>query len=222
MWPIEAKFWRCGLPLQWETPAEKPPLTSERAHVWLCHLAKAQLYLAHNTPAENRRAKQMIPADKANEFLLSRAWLRCILSAYTDNAEPQAIRIGITETGKPFATDYPSLHFNLSHSGEFVAIALSHRPVGIDMEKLRAVPDWQALANTMLPPAVIAEIAGFCGDQQQNEFLRRFTAYEACLKAHGVGFSGRTKIAYTENQQVFSLPEIPGYTGSVCEIIGKN
>jgi len=35
---------------------------------------------------------------------------------------------------KPFLPDYPSLHFNVSHTNNAVAIAISTSPVGIDIE----------------------------------------------------------------------------------------
>ena len=42
-----------------------------------------------------------------------------------------------TERGKPYFPQFPGLHFNLSHSGQLTLCALSHLPVGVDIEQLR-------------------------------------------------------------------------------------
>lgn len=33
--------------------------------------------------------------------------------------------------GKPYLRDYPNAQFNISHSGQFVACAVSDRPIGV-------------------------------------------------------------------------------------------
>lgn len=38
------------------------------------------------------------------------------------------------EQGKPYLPDYPEVHFNLSHSGSYVAIAVGHVTLGVDVE----------------------------------------------------------------------------------------
>lgn len=42
------------------------------------------------------------------------------------------------EMGKPYFSNY-DLHFNLTHSGGFVVLALSDRPVGVDIEAIRPI-----------------------------------------------------------------------------------
>ena len=39
--------------------------------------------------------------------------------------------------GKPFFPAMPHIHFNLSHSGDLALCALSDRPVGVDIERVR-------------------------------------------------------------------------------------
>lgn len=38
------------------------------------------------------------------------------------------------ENGKPYLTDYPEIHINFSHSGDYAACAVSNAPVGIDLQ----------------------------------------------------------------------------------------
>jgi len=78
----------------------------------------------------------------------------------------------------------PSLHFNLSHSGDLALIALAPVPVGVDLE--RDTPaDAQALAQAWFTPAEQARLA-----QGDDDFLSLWTAREAVLKARGTGLSG--------------------------------
>jgi len=41
------------------------------------------------------------------------------------------------EHGKPYFSDHPHCHFNLSHSGSFALCALDEYPVGADLEVIR-------------------------------------------------------------------------------------
>lgn len=54
---------------------------------------------------------------------------------------PLELVYGIGEQGKPYLKDYPELYFNLSHSGEYVALAVSDREVGIDVQEKRSVKE---------------------------------------------------------------------------------
>lgn len=40
--------------------------------------------------------------------------------------------------GKPYLTQYPDIHFNLSHSGDYVMCAVSEKEIGVDIQKIGA------------------------------------------------------------------------------------
>ena len=42
--------------------------------------------------------------------------------------------IARTDRGKPYFPSHPHLHFNLSHSGDFLVCALDDAPVGVDIQ----------------------------------------------------------------------------------------
>lgn len=44
------------------------------------------------------------------------------------------------ERGKPFLENYPKIHINISHSGEYVACAIGAKPVGVDIEQWKDRP----------------------------------------------------------------------------------
>ena len=42
-----------------------------------------------------------------------------------------------SENGKPFFPAYPDFHYNISHSGDYAALAFAGQPVGIDIQKIQ-------------------------------------------------------------------------------------
>lgn len=47
-------------------------------------------------------------------------------------------KLARTKTGKPYFPEHPNLHFSLSHSEDFLLIAIGTRPVGVDIECIQA------------------------------------------------------------------------------------
>ena len=86
-----------------------------------------------------------------------------------------------TASGKPFYADRPGLFFNLSHSGGYAVCAISHRPVGVDIQKRRNVNPgmWERI------------LCADKGDRQEerSDFFRLWSAKEACVKCTGAGLS---------------------------------
>ena len=220
------KIWQFPATEMWQSVAAAPALPNTGVHVWLCPLSEDPQLTQLLSDEEKARAANMEPEIKASEFALARGWLRVLLAAYVNAAEPLSIRLGIAENGKPFALDYPALHFNLSHSYEWMALAVSPQQVGIDIEKLRPVPDWRNLAEGLLTNLGVEEIANQPEADQAAAFLRQFTAREAYLKAAGTGLSHTTIMLERdfhtiamENQSygpTVPLPEMTGYVGQLC------
>ena len=50
----------------------------------------------------------------------------------------QDLRIARGEMGKPFALDYPRIHFNISHCAGCAALIFGDVDVGVDVERIRA------------------------------------------------------------------------------------
>lgn len=74
--------------------------------------------------------------------------------------------------------------FNLSHSGDFVMLAISDTPVGCDIERLhKAILSHHVFHKNEL--ALLSSLPE--GDARNREFLRLWTAKEAFLKAIGTG-----------------------------------
>lgn len=100
--------------------------------------------------------------------------------------EDKSIRLENLPSGKPVAfVDDKEVFVSVSHSGDFVACALSDTPVGIDLEAKREIkPDF-------LKRALNAEELEYV--KTSDDFLKIWTAKEAYLKLTGEGLSGLGK-----------------------------
>ncbi len=86
-----------------------------------------------------------------------------------------------TETGKPYLLD-SAINFNISHSGDWVAIAISKDgPVGVDIEIDHSTNLWREIMPNVSQDT---EIKNFYDNP-----LHLWTAKEAVLKMLGTGFS---------------------------------
>lgn len=87
------------------------------------------------------------------------------------------------EQGKPaFSGDTP-LWFNLSHSGDDIALLLSDEgEVGCDIEVVRPRDNWRTLANTVFSLGEHAEVEAERPDHQLAAFWRIWTRKEAIVK----------------------------------------
>ncbi|MCL1935081.1 MAG: 4'-phosphopantetheinyl transferase superfamily protein [Defluviitaleaceae bacterium] len=74
----------------------------------------------------------------ANNSLISDLIIRCkakeCLNLQNDNMTFLANKFG-----KPFLVGYPSFQYNVSHSGNCVAVSFSNKPIGIDIELINHI-----------------------------------------------------------------------------------
>ncbi|EAS9678456.1 4'-phosphopantetheinyl transferase AcpT [Salmonella enterica] len=90
------------------------------------------------------------------------------------------------EQGKPaFSTGTP-LWFNLSHSGDNIALLLSDEgEVGCDIEVIRPRDNWRSLANAVFSLGEHAEMEAEHPERQLAAFWRIWTRKEAIVKQRG-------------------------------------
>ena len=112
------------------------------------------------------------------------AWL-LLREACLRRGLPDVPPVAFGEHGKPFFPDYPSLHFNLSHTDTLVCAALSASPVGIDAQTLITASD--AVVRRVLSPAERKLLAE--ADDKAALFTRFWTQKEAYAKQTGEGLS---------------------------------
>ena len=89
------------------------------------------------------------------------------------------------EHGKPILKDHPDIHFNISHCKNGIAVAVSDKPIGIDIESYREVSD------SLLRYTMNEEEQRII--QTSDDPIRTFTEYwtkkEAVFKLRGTGIT---------------------------------
>jgi len=90
--------------------------------------------------------------------------------------------VGTNADGKPYLLERTDIHYNLSHSGDYVALAMSDMAVGIDIEKLR-------IGKNPLAKRFFAEEEYQYLEQAWSDdaFTRMWTRKESVIKACGIG-----------------------------------
>jgi 4'-phosphopantetheinyl transferase len=137
--------------------------------------------------AEESRAARFHSSATRERYLRAHGALRAILSRATD----APLDFAETEKGKPYLPGAPELKFNLSrsHGMALIAVALEV-DVGVDVERLRPIAEYQAIAERFFPPSQAAAFAETPAVARELDFFRRWTQIEAMLKARGVGLYG--------------------------------
>ncbi len=117
----------------------------------------------------------------------------------------------IGEKGKPEPGGLQGIHFNISHSGEWVVAALSPFHVGVDVERIRKVPE--GVANRFFSEKEKAWLASANNEQEKAEiFFTLWTLKESFLKAIGTGLT-RSLSTFTvvrESHGLFRIEEDSG------------
>jgi 4'-phosphopantetheinyl transferase len=134
------------------------------------------------TPAELALCDRCRLPHVRQRKIVARARLRQILGKYLDRL-PQEIEISTGLQGKP---QVAGIEFNLSHSGDLVAYAVSDRPVGIDIERIRSM-NLSGIIQRFFAPSEFAAWQKLPESEQETAFFRTWTIKEAYLKAIGTG-----------------------------------
>lgn len=101
----------------------------------------------------------------------------------------------IGEHGKPSLREYPDIHFNMSHCRAGIAVAVSDKPVGIDIECLGRLIDKNGDLNMSLAEYVLSpeELEHVLSGDSDLEFTKFWTQKEALVKLIGTGIDDDLK-----------------------------
>ena len=162
-------------------------MNSGEIQVWVVSLDKLpDGSLPAPTAGELARADRLIPGLR-QRYLRAHGALRHILGRFAG----AHLDFALTPTGKPYLPSVPELRFNLSRSHGMAAIAVALEvDVGVDIERLRPMPEYQAIAERFFPPSEAAALADLPLAEREGAFFQRWTRIEAMLKATGVGLYG--------------------------------
>lgn len=147
---------------------------------------------------------------KQIEWIAGRFLVKNMVKDLIDgDVELYNIKISYREEGAPFLEQYPSVAISISHSGNYVAVALCTKlkKVGLDIERSDYIPD-EAFMKVAFTHREIAEIKFNKG----KEIMKLWTIKEAFLKYIGRGFNERLHSVEVLNHSVL-------YNGNQADIL---
>lgn len=156
------------------------------------------------TQSEHERARCFRSESTRSLFVFGRSWLRSTLAREL-NVGPLEVPLETNQFGKPRLTPSRNpggLEFNLSKSGNWVAMVLSRRFwVGIDVEDLDREKGILEFADQFLSDREMSLVRD--ADRPERLALHYWTAKEACLKCTGTGLQSppdRCEISWLESE----------------------
>lgn len=175
---------------------------------------------------EDRRRAAAFKFDRdRHRFIRAHAALRRILSRLC-GVPPHNVPLQVDAHLKPILPSEYAFHFNLSHSEERALLIVSHAaPVGIDLERVRPMPDTDELAARHFSPRECAYLQTVpAGADRERAFFRCWTRKEAFVKCTGVGLrtdlrrieSGFEGDSRVEGVLIRSLPDDEDFAAAIA------
>ena len=123
----------------WNRPSAMAFGFSENVNVWRLQVSTCYSLVGRFQsvldPLEQARAAAYQQESARSQFVIAHGILRFLLAKYLEKA-PSDIQFAAGENGKPFIKSIAGIeiHYNVAHSGDWILIAISGNPVGIDVE----------------------------------------------------------------------------------------
>jgi 4'-phosphopantetheinyl transferase len=182
-------------------PRALPTLATGEVHVWrVAHNPQCLPPIAWESalsPDEHARAARFAFHRDRNSYITTRAVLRELLGQYLSTS-PAEIQFHYAERGKPSlahtasapspTTGNPPIHFNVSHTRGIALLAFSpDRRLGIDVELIRPIDNWEDIARRFFSQNELAELRALPPHQRDEGFYTCWTRKESYIKARGEG-----------------------------------
>lgn len=146
---------------------------------WLTPSRRAELLALLSSEERQRLRSWRQPGDR-DHFLLGRGLLRQRLGEAL-GLEPARLHFRLGPQGKPALDERGAMQFNLAHSGALVLLALHpRRPVGVDVERQRPVPNWEAIARRHLPSGGCEALLALPPRSSQAAFCSSGAGWRRC------------------------------------------
>lgn len=149
-------------------------------------------YLTLLNEEEQTKQRRFYFEKDRHQYLITRSFLRIILSLYESQVTPKQWQFQRQYHGKPFITTPVTkpLYFNLSHTAGKIVIAIScHNGVGIDIENINRESNLKEIAKTIFSHDEFNFFSQLAPSEQPNYFFLLWTLKESYVKAQGKGIS---------------------------------
>ncbi len=144
---------------------------------------KALSYIPEN---KQKRIKRFLKYEDSLRTLIAEVLIRKIImqELKIPNGE---IFFKINNYGKPYLKDWDEFHFNISHSGKWVVCAISNKPVGIDVERIKDLNI--KIADRFFSKEEVEDLYKIKKSERLKYFFDLWTLKESYIKADGRGLN---------------------------------
>jgi 4'-phosphopantetheinyl transferase len=170
----------------------RPP-GDEEVHIWSATLDRSESEVAQLTTLlsddERTKAARFSRAENRTHYIVTRGLLRQLLAAYV-GVDAAKLQFSYGPQGKPALIEGQGWQCNVAHSHGRALLAVTRAgPVGVDLERLRVMPEADAIAARYFSEAEHEIYRRLSVSERSSAFLLAWTRKEAVLKADGTGVS---------------------------------
>jgi len=177
----------------WAAPAACPYLLNNGVDVWRININDSlpfvDNFLTIMNTGEIARTNRYLYATDKNRAIITRGSLRFLLGKYL-NKKPSSLLFEVAKNNKPYLKNESgsALHYNISHSGNWVILAVADKEVGVDIEYINPQFDYQDILTDNFSEDEISFIM-----ENPEHFFTLWTRKEALTKATGIGLDDHLK-----------------------------
>ncbi len=125
---------------------------------------------------------------------------------------PNEILIKRTENGKPYCEN-TQIHFSIGHCKDVVICAVSHSPIGVDVEFIRPLD--LRITKFACTEKDLAFLNSCDENQKELNFFKLWTAKEAFIKFHGKVLADLKTVDYESLIPNCKVLEFDGYIATI-------
>jgi len=171
---------------------------SKEIHIWTGSYQSNEklfeLMVSVLSPSEIQRANAFHFNRDRQNYVQSHYLLRLLLSLYTGTCA-QEIEFEFGVCGKPSLKDANTIRFNMSHTKEMIAVAVtSGSEVGIDIEKPGHLDGVENIARQFMSDTELGEMSCLGPGLRNSYFYRCWVNKEALVKASGRGIDDNLRL----------------------------
>ena len=152
------------------------------------------------TDSELARYQAITSSPRKNQFLTGHYLVRKMASRIFKNLPFDWIYYQDAEHMRRLKCNKDSqleLYVSISHSGEWIAAAISHAPIGIDIETFTKLRNFLAIANHVFSESEITHLKYCDSEELKQNFYLYWTLKECVAKQYGHGLRFETSRAQT-------------------------
>ena len=159
-------------------------------------------------PDEINRAERYRRIEDRQRFVYARGLLRVLTGRYTHQA-PEQVRFTKDANKKPALLGNTGWHMNVSHSGNWILLAVGKVNLGVDVEHIQTTFSFDDILPNSFSPEEQAYVRA--GADSRRRFYQLWTRKEALIKATGKGM----------DDYFSQVPALDGFHQTESHIIGR-